>query len=258
MMSSWPALTLARFTVREALRTRYWQLLGAVVLLGCALGAFAGGIAITESAANQSVLMASYLRLASVFLVALFVTSSMHREQADRVTELLLALPLSRAAYLLGKLAGYALVACVTALAIALTLLPFASPTLVLVWSMALLLELLIIVTVSVFCLCTLRQPTQALAAIAAFYVLARSLAAFRLMCSSVVFYESSPAFTALARALDLLALLLPELHRYAPAAWLAGTPIPDGTMSALLLQSVCFCTVTIGASLVDFYRRSW
>ena len=47
------------------------------------------------------------LRVASVFLVATFVITSMVREASDKGLELLLALPMPRAVYLAGKLAGF-------------------------------------------------------------------------------------------------------------------------------------------------------
>ena len=103
-----PSFTIARYTLLEALRSRLPWLF---VLVACACAGLAGflqQLALTESGAVQTSLLAAALRLASVFLLATFIITSMAREAADRGLELLLALPMPRAAYLLGKLLGYA------------------------------------------------------------------------------------------------------------------------------------------------------
>ena len=67
-----------------------------------ALAEFVGALAITESVAFKSGLLGALLRLAAVFLLSLFVITSMVRELNDKQLELVLALPIARVSYFLG------------------------------------------------------------------------------------------------------------------------------------------------------------
>ena len=105
------AVTIARYTLLEALRNRLLWLLIAAALGAVGLAGFLQELALTESHQLQAALLGAVLRVASVFLVATFVITSMVREASDKGLELLLALPMPRAVYLAGKLAGFGILA---------------------------------------------------------------------------------------------------------------------------------------------------
>ena len=105
------ASTIAYYTLLEALRNRLMWLLGLIPLTGIAVSGFLGELAVTESAQVQVALLAAFFRLAAVFLVATFVVTSLVRELNYKGLGLVLALPLPRAGYVLGKLAGFAALA---------------------------------------------------------------------------------------------------------------------------------------------------
>ena len=177
-----PALAIARYTLLEALRSR---LLWLFVLAACGavgLSGFLQQLALTESRAVQAALLAAGLRLASVFLLATFIITSMAREAADKGLELLLALPMPRAAYLLGKLAGYGALAAIPALLFGALMLPFAAPAQGALWGLSLLGELWIVAAFSLLCAASLQQALPALAATGGFYVLARMLGSLQLL----------------------------------------------------------------------------
>src|SRR5260221_369233 len=85
--------SLARATLIEAVRNRLLWLAVMVVVIAFGLAQFLNQVAITESREIQTALLAAPLRIAAVFIVAVFVITSMVRELSDKVTELLLALP---------------------------------------------------------------------------------------------------------------------------------------------------------------------
>src|SRR3974390_184261 len=101
-------LTIARFTLLEAVRTRLlWIVLIILVLLF--LGSlFVQHISVTETARMQTGFLAATARMAAVFILSLYLAGSMVREFNDKVIDLLLSLALPRAAYYLGKFLGYA------------------------------------------------------------------------------------------------------------------------------------------------------
>src|SRR5690349_12338593 len=124
-----PVVTaLARVTLLEAVRNRLVWLTAVIVVAAFGLTQFLNQVAITETREIQIALLAAPLRIAAVFILAVFVITSMVRESSDKVTELLLSLPVPRSSYFAGKFAGFASVAAILALLCALPLLPFAKP----------------------------------------------------------------------------------------------------------------------------------
>src|SRR5712664_2377461 len=127
--------SLARATLLEAVRNRLLWLAVVVVVIAFGLAQFLNQVAITESREIQAALLAASLRVAAVFILAVFVITSMVRELGDKVTELLLSLPAPRAAYFFGKFAGHAMVAAILALLSALPLVLFANSGGLVLWT---------------------------------------------------------------------------------------------------------------------------
>ncbi|NHZ94835.1 ABC transporter permease [Massilia sp. CCM 8734] len=237
--------TIATYTLLEALRNRLAWVLGLLAIGAVALGGFLGQLALTESGALQAALLAALLRVCCVLLVAGFVATSVVRETGDKGQELLLALALPRAAYVLGKLAGFALVALLPALlfgAMALTLAP--APWCA-AWALSLWCELCIVAAFALLCVLTFGQVLAALAATLAFYVLARAIGALQAMAQDAA---------ALPRiAIDALSAMLPHLDQFTRGEWLV---YGGAQVAPLLAQTAIYVTLLGAAALFDFYRK--
>ena len=251
-----PALAIARYTLLEALRSR---LLWLFVLAACGavgLSGFLQQLALTESRAVQAALLAAGLRLASVFLLATFIITSMAREAADKGLELLLALPMPRAAYLLGKLAGYGALAAIPALLFGALMLPFAAPAQGALWGLSLLGELWIVAAFSLLCAASLQQALPALAAAGGFYVLARSVGSLQLLAHGPGAGHAWPQ-QAMAGAIDLLVLLLPRLDDFTRTHWLLYASGDLHALAGVAVQTAIYVTLLAASALCDFYRRN-
>ena len=90
-------LTIALFTLREAIQNRLISLVLAALISLFGLAEFIGEVAITESAETKVSILSSALRFFAVLLTSLFVTMSMLREQHEKSLNLVLSLPISRA-----------------------------------------------------------------------------------------------------------------------------------------------------------------
>jgi len=249
--------TIARFTALEALRTRYGWLLLLVLLGSLGLALFSGQIAITESRQIQSVLAAASLRLAMVFLLAIFVITSMQREFCDRTIEWVFSLPLPRATYYLGKLLGYSLVAMLSILPACLLMMVLSSVEQALYWSLSLMLELLIVCAASLVFATGLAQITSAITALLAFYLAGRSIAAFQLIAHGPLAHHEALSQRVFSTLIDGLAYLLPDLDRFSRSDWLVyghsgweqiGTQAGQALIYLLLLSAV---------ALFDLYRKN-
>ena len=94
----------------------------------------------------------------------------------------MLSMPVPRATYCAGKLAGFAGISVLLATACGLALAGFAPPAQVALWTASLGLELLIVIAMSLLCVLTFSQITWALSTVIGFYVLSRAMAALHLM----------------------------------------------------------------------------
>jgi ABC-type transport system involved in multi-copper enzyme maturation permease subunit len=250
------ALPIARYTLLEAMRNRLMWLLVAALALALVAAAFLQQVAITEAARVQASILAAGLRLFAVFLVAAFVVTSVIREMNDKVVEVLLAKPLPRASWLLGKSLGFLGVAALVAVASCLPLFLFGVPLGIAAWTASLFLELAIVAAAALFCVLTLNQVVTALAAVLGFYVLARSMAAVQII--------SAAAGTATWRdrvtggVVDGIAAALPSLERMTQTAWIVDGPGGASLLGAVALPACIYVTLLGAAAAFDLYRQNF
>ncbi|MES2257610.1 MAG: ABC transporter permease [Pseudomonadota bacterium] len=250
-----PIGTIARYTVLEALRNRLAWVLAAIVLGALGLGGFLGELALTETRALQAALLSAMLRLAGVLLVATLVVTSMARETDDKGLQWLLAMPMPRAVYLFGKLAGFGALAAIPSLLFGILALTCAPPAQAAMWTISLLCELWIVAAFSLLCTLTLRHALPALATIGAFYLLARVIGTLQLLGANPL-RGADAAHPLLRAALDAIAALLPRLDLYTRSEWLvyhSGTWHGMGDIGA---QTAIYLSLLCAAALFDLYRK--
>jgi len=251
-------LTIARFTLLEGLRARFFRVAGFVLLLALAGALFAGELALTESGRIRATLLAALLRPATIFLLSLYIIGSMAREFNDKGAELILALDLTRASYVLGKFIGFALLGTALAFIAGLLALIFAPITPVALWSISLLLEIWLVAALSLFCAISFIQVVPAASLALGFYLLARNISTIQLLGSSPVLNTHSFSHQAMTGLVDVIALVLPHLDKFTQSAWLGGYPIAWSILAPLLVQSVLCIALLTGAAMFDFYRKNF
>ena len=249
---------IARYTVLEAWRNRLIVLVVLAVALLTLLSLFARELAVTESGRLQTAILASTLRVASVFLVALYILNGLTREFNDKVLELMLSLDLPRPAYLMGKFLGYAIVALAVAAVVTVPVLVLAPIHPALAWGCSLALELLIIAALCVFCITTFAQLLPAAAFVTAFYLLARSISAIQLMSTSTLLGVNGYGQKASAMLADALAVALPRLDAFTQTAWLANDAGAQPAFLNILLQTVIYVGLLLAAAMFDLYRKNF
>lgn len=250
-------VSLARSTLLEAVRNRLLWLAAVVIVIAFGLAQFLNQVAITESREIQTALLAAPLRVAAVFIIAVFVITSSVREQNDKVTELLLALPVPRASYFFGKFAGYGALALILALLCAAPLALFAHFAGLVLWAASLLCELLIVAAMSQFCVLSLAQVVPAFAAVAGFYLLSRSMAAMQIIAGASL---QTPTLTdrIVSSVVDSIAFVLPALDRMTQTSWLLGPAPVTNTLASTLGQTVIYLVLICAAALFDLYRKNF
>lgn len=255
------AAAIARFTLTEALRGRLLLAALLVAATGVAVSAFLGEMAITESARIQGSALAAFSRLAAVGLLLSFVVTGLAREQADKGLELLLSLPLPRASYVLGKLAGYAVSGGLIAAIFSLPLFLYATPTNVVAWGVALTLELLLVAAAALACTLVVGHTALSLLLVTAFYALSRIMTSLLAITSSPVAPVDSAGFAVMSWTMRGLATLLPRLDQFGNADWLwHALPVSAllAQLGALSLHALIYAMFLACIALFDFYRKNW
>jgi len=250
--------TIARYTLLEALRTRLPALVLTTLLALLAASFFIESISVTEGARFQAGFYATGMRLASVFIATLYVLVSVTRELDDKGLDVLLALDLPRAHYVLGKLAGFLAIALLIALAASLPLAWLAAPQAAMQWLVSLGLELAIVVALALFCILTFSQLTPAASFVLAFYLLARSLTAIRLMGAHPLAGADTLSHQVIQFLVEILALILPSFDAWTQTAWLVNEPASWSALLQLAGQSALYVVLLAAAAMFDFYRKNF
>jgi ABC-type transport system involved in multi-copper enzyme maturation permease subunit len=250
--------TIARYTLLEALRTRLPALVFITLLALLAASFFIETISVTEGARLQAGFYAAAMRLACVFIAGLYVLNSITRDFNDKVLDVLLALDLPRSHYVLGKLAGFIAITVLIAAVACLPLTWLAAPQAVMQWAASLALELAIVVALALFCVVTFNQLTPAASFVLAFYLLARSLTAIRLMSAHPITGSDTLSHQAINLLVETLALVMPAFDAWTQTAWLVNQSAPWAVLAQLAAQSALYVTLLVAATLFDFYRKNF
>lgn len=251
-------LTISKFTIIESMRNRLLWLSLLVIAISFALVEFIGDLAITEHRATQIAVLAAFLRLSAVVMITMFVVSSTVRELQDKTLEMILAMPIQRGTYYLGKLIGFVQVAAVIALIFSLMLLLYASPEQVMIWGLSLLLELILVIGFGLVMLFTFKQIPSALTGVFIIYAASRTATSIYLMSKYPIIPHTTIGQKFMDAFVQVLTWLLPDLHRFTQTEWLVyGT----GNLSLLLpvfTQTAIYLALLSAIALFDFYRKNF
>jgi ABC-type transport system involved in multi-copper enzyme maturation permease subunit len=213
-------------------------------------------VAITEALRLQLAIAGALLRACAVFLLAAHVVASIARESNDKGIELALALPISRPAWYIGKLLGFAACGTLLALAFLLPLSLWAGPTELAAWGFSLALECALVAAAALFFVSALAQVVPAIAGTVGLYLLARAIAAIQAIASGPI-GEQTMAGELARGAVDAVAYLLPQLDAVTRTDWLVyGAPAALPYLQAVGAMLLYFALLA-AAGLFDFSRRN-
>lgn len=248
--------TVAWYVLVEARRSGLPWLAAACALAALGFSGFLSQVAITEGAALQAAASAALLRGCAVFLIAAHVVASVVREANDKGLELALALPISRSAWYLGKLIGFACAGTLIAGLFALPLLAWAAPADLIAWCLALAAETALVAAAALFFASALGQTVAAIAATAGLYLLARAISTIQAIAGGPLAGDSL-AGQAARWLVDALALLLPRLDGVARGDWLLYGAPPAAELAQALSGLAIYILLLAAAGLFDINRRN-
>lgn len=249
--------TIAAMTAQEGIKTRLVPLVVGVLLVGILLAGFVGNLAVIEAGQIRCAVLGSYLRLVGVLVIALFVLNAQAREFHDKGLEWVLALPVPRSHYLLGKMAGFSGVALGIALLFSVTLSFYTAIDRVALWGISFFFEQMIVIALSLFCLLTFSQLPTAFTAVLAVYLLSRALTSLILVGQGPIMPQFVIVNWLMNRVMDGLAFVLPALDRFTNVEWLVYGTGTVQDLSFVVGQGLIYLVLLTLAALVDFYRKN-
>lgn len=250
--------SIARHTALEALRTRLP--LTTAIVAGALLAAsfFVREIAVTESIRFQAAFYAATVRFAMVFLAALYVIASLAREFQDKGLEIVLALDLPRAHYLLGRLGGFLVIALALSAVAGVPLFFLGDAMGAAQWSASLAMELAVVIALSVFCVVTFNQLMPAASFVIAFYLFARAITAVRLIGEHPIAGAEALSHRVMASLVEALALVMPALDQWTRTEWLVEAPASWLALAAIGAHAALFVAIFGAGAVFDLYRRNF
>ncbi len=258
MMTIRPVLTIARFTLLESIKNRLFTLVLFGVLGLSGLTLFTGELAITETPQIQSAMAGMLLRLFAVFIVCIFVITSMIREFNDKGFELIISLPLNRYAYLFGKMLGFGLLSVCIAIVVCIPLAFVSEISALIYWCLSLICELWIVTALSLLCLVTFKNITSALAVVVAFYFLARTISTIQLIGGSPILESTSLSHKVITMVIDAIACLLPALDQFSKTAWLVYGISDSSDYLFVAGQTIIYVVLLFAAACFDLHRKNF
>lgn len=251
-------VTIARYTLLEAVGNRLLWLALLLLVSAFGLAEFVGDLALTEQREIQVAILSSLLRVSCMVVLSLLVVTSILRELQDKSLELILSLDISRGSYFFGKLLGFSLIAAILVILSGLLLMLYAQGASVLVWSLSLFCEALIVIALCLVMLFTFRQIPAALSVVFLFYAMARSMASIQLIADNPIMRFQGLGQQFINGFVDLLAWLLPGLHRFARSEWLVYNNGSIDELIAIVAQTGIYLVLLSGVALFDFYRKNF
>ncbi len=191
-------------------------------------------------------------------MLTLFVVSSTVRELHDKTLEMILAMPIRRGSYYLGKLIGYLYIAALVAVFFSALLLLYADAEQVFIWMISLFFELVLVVALSLVMLFTFNQVPSALTAVFIFYGASRIVTSIFLMAKYPIIAHTSMGQQFMDAFIELLTWLLPDLHRFTQTEWLAYNTGEWATLLPLLGKTAIYLLFLSFIALFDFYRKNF
>lgn len=252
---------LTRLTLLESWRGRSGRFLFLALIAIQLITSVVAEMAVTESLELRITTSAFLYRLALIFALGVAMISSVVREHESGFVHVLLAHPISRMHYVLGRMIGYSLVAFVAAISVMLTMaiwVPTVQWSALLVWTTSLWLELVVTGAVALFFALGLRNMVGSMVMWMAFYILARILDVARTMAASPIGQDPAGYQAVVGQwTFQAMGWVIPPLGTFTRAEWLLGNIIPTPETCLILAGwAVLYCVICVLAAAIDFYRH--
>ncbi len=249
-----------RYVVLTATRDRLFFGLLVGIMLSAYISSVLGSTAMLETEQMTLAFTAAAARVIIMIGVIVFIGFHMRNAFDAREIDVLLSRPISRTSLVLSYWLAFAAVAsCLVLPTIALmAVMGVLNQTGFLVWSVSLLLEAWLVVSIALFAALTIQSGVATVLASLAMYALSRMMGFFLVTTSTTSLFKDVEINLAAQWLMKSIALVTPRLDFYAKSSWLIYGPKSYEEVSLFLIQSLIFIPLLVIASVIDFKRKQF
>lgn len=256
-------IPVIRYVLLTASRDMLMLSLIAALAIAFGLGAFTGNASLSEEKQTAFVVFAGLARLTLALGMIVFVCFHVRRAFENREIEAFLSKPVSRASFIFGYWAGFALLPVIPAIIAGMMVyLSGGNAAGTALWTASLIGEQWIIIGFATACAFILSSTAAAALACAVFYTVARLLGFFVTVIRDRLeqgFGYTSNVEGASEFTLTALSMFLPRLDLYAKTSWTVYGLDGIGAEAYFFpVQTAIYVPLLLFMALYDFRRRQF
>ncbi len=250
--------------IRYVLLTATRDRLFIALLIGIAAAAYISSVLGSTAMLETEQMTLSFTAAAArvIIMVGVIVFIGFHMRNAfdAREIDVLLSRPISRTTLVLSYWVGFAAVATCLVLptVILIAVMGTLNQTGFWVWSVSLLLESWLVVSVALFASLTIRSGVGTVLASLAIYVLSRMMGFFLMTTTTTSIFKDHTINLGTQWLMKGIALVVPRLDFYAKSNWLIYGAKSYEEVSLFLMQSAIFIPLLVIAAVIDFKRKQF
>lgn len=253
-------LSNIRYVLLTATRDRLFFGLLVGILAAAYISSLMGSTAMLEP--EQMTLSFTAASARVIIMVGIIVFIGFHMRNAFDAKEIdvLLSRPISRTTLVLSYWLGFAAVAtCLVLPTVALVYwVKVLNTTGFLLWSLSLLIESWLVVSIALFAALTIRSGVGTVLASLAIYTLSRMMGFFVSTTKSGVLFNTEEANIATVWLMKIISMVVPRLDFFAHSNWLIYGAKSYDDLTLFLLQGAVFIPLLVTAAVIDFKRKQF
>lgn len=242
-----------RYILLTAQRDSIFLGLAAAVIFGCYMAFFLGGTALDEGAQMSLVYAAGISRIVVILGLIVFIAFHIRRSFENKEIDQMIVRPISRERFIVSYWLGFSAVALFFVIFTSVILF-LLSPNLhgLIFWSLSLLCESLIMVSLVMAASLILRSTVVAVLLCIGFYVLSR-------MAGFLLIIVTRPGSNGLANdTFGHISKVIPRMDFFAKTDWLVYGLSSWNDVYLYLAQGAIYVGLLLAVAIVDFNRKQF
>lgn len=249
-----------RYVLLTATRDRLFLGLLVGIAIAAYISSVLGSTAMLETEQMTLSFTAAAARVIIMVGVIVFIGFHMRNAFDAREIDVLLSRPISRTTLVLSYWVGFAAVAACLVLptVILVAAVGTLNQTGFWVWSVSLLLESWLVVSIALFAALTIKSGVGTVLSSLAIYALSRMMGFFLMTTTTTSVFKDQTMNEGTLWVMKSIAMVVPRLDFYAKSNWLIYGAKSYEEVYLFLIQSAIFIPLLIAASVIDFKRKQF
>lgn len=249
-----------RYVLLTATRDRLFFALLLGILAAAYISSVLGSTAMLET--QQMTLSFSTAAARVIIMIGLIVFIGFHMRNAfdAREIDVLLSRPISRTSLVISYWLGF--IAVGTLLVIptlgVIAYLGILNTSGYLLWSLSLILETWLVVTIALFASLTIRSGVGTVLASMAIYTISRMMGFFIATTKTGALFETEQVNLVSKWTMTIISSVVPRLDMFAKSQWLIYGPKSYDDLWLFLMQAGVFIPLLLIAAIIDFKRKQF